>query len=442
MPRKLRNTGLLASLALAAAAVPAEAVPSFALQTGQNCQACHVGGFGPQLTAYGREFKIGGYTARAGKFTLPVSAQVIASYIRTQRDPPAPAAPGFHPNDNLALDQVGLFLAGGVGSHFGGFAQVTYDGVAKAWSWDNLDLRAVSHATIAGEDIVFGASLNNSPGTEDPWNTLPAWGYPYTGSALAPSPSAAPLFAGGLAQNVIGLTGYAWIDSKVYIEAGGYRTPSAGTLRWLGADPFSPGDIDGVAPYVRVAYQRPIGGGTAQIGAFLLRASLFPGRDRSTGTTDGYTDVGVDASWLIPRENGDVLSFNLRYTHEETALRASQLLGAAFNRNDRLDDIRVDASYYFRNVVGATVGVFSTTGTADPLRFASPTGKPDSDGVLFQLDGTPFGKGSPVGPWFNVRMGIQYTLYGRFNGTRRNYDGFGANAPDNNTLRIFTWLAF
>jgi hypothetical protein len=29
----------------------------------------------------------------------------------------------------------------------------------------------------------------------------------------------------------------------------------------------------------------------------------------------------------------------------------------------------------------------------------------------------------------------------RFNGGISNYDGMGRNASDNNTLRIFTWLA-
>jgi hypothetical protein len=33
-------------------AEPARAVPSFAAQTGEPCSACHVGGFGPQLTRH------------------------------------------------------------------------------------------------------------------------------------------------------------------------------------------------------------------------------------------------------------------------------------------------------------------------------------------------------------------------------------------------------
>ena len=152
---------------------------------------------------------------------------------------------------------MSLFIAGGVGSHFGGFVQTTYDGVAKAWTWDNLDLRAVGKGEIGGAKIVYGVSLNNSPSVQDVWNTLPAWGYPYTSSALrAEGPAAAPLIDGGLAQGVVGLTGYTWIGSKFFLEAGAYTSPSAGTLRWLGADPLSPGSIDGLAPYGRVAFQQ------------------------------------------------------------------------------------------------------------------------------------------------------------------------------------------
>ncbi len=86
--------------------------------------------------------------------------------------------------------------------------------------------------------------------------------------------------------------------------------------------------------------------------------------------------------------------------------------------------------------------MFDTTGSVDSLRFGGRTGRPNSSGGVLQLDGTPFGKGSPVGSWFNVRFGIQYTVYASFNGARRNFDGAGTNASDNNTVRVFTWLAF
>ena len=47
------------------------AVPAFAVQTGQGCSSCHVGGFGPQLTPTGRDFKMNGYTTRTVAFNVP-----------------------------------------------------------------------------------------------------------------------------------------------------------------------------------------------------------------------------------------------------------------------------------------------------------------------------------------------------------------------------------
>ena len=194
-------------------------MPAFAQQTGQPCKGCHVGGFGPELTPFGREFKIGGYTLRAHA-SVPLAAMAIASVTHTAKDQ-QPAPEHLNSNDNLVLDQVSGFLAGGLGSHFGGFSQVTYDGVARQWAWDNVDLRAV----VTTPKATFGLSVNNSPTVQDPWNTLGAWSFPYTDTAVSPTPSAAPLIDGALAQNVLGATAYAWIGHKAYFEVGGYSSP-------------------------------------------------------------------------------------------------------------------------------------------------------------------------------------------------------------------------
>lgn len=58
-------------LLLGLTAQSAHALPSFARQTGQECVACHVGGFGPQLTPYGIRFKLGGYSDSDGKDGYP-----------------------------------------------------------------------------------------------------------------------------------------------------------------------------------------------------------------------------------------------------------------------------------------------------------------------------------------------------------------------------------
>ena len=432
---------------------PASAVPAFAQQVGQPCSSCHVGGFGPQLTSFGRSFKLGGYTMRSGKVNIPLSGMVVTSFTREPSGDPAP--PGGSPpkRSRVNFEQASIFLAGGIGSHLGGFIQTTYDGIAKAWSWDNVDLRAVGTGQVGGKSLVYGLSLNNSPTTQDVWNTLPAWGFPYTSSPTAPGPAASPLLAGGLAQNVLGLTGYVWLDSKFYLEGGGYSTPKAGTLRWLGADPLDPGDIHGLAPYGRVAFQQEVAGGTFEIGAFALKAALFPGRDRSSGRTDRYTDLGLDGSWIKPAGK-DTITINARYTHEKRRLEATCSLGIADGSIGAatvaqcspatLNDFRADASYYWHNKIGLTISGFDLSGSRNSFLYPdNRVAGPGSRGLLLQLDGTLFGDGkSPLGPRVNIRAGIQYTAFTRFNGARRNFDGLGTNASDNNALRVFTWLAF
>ena len=434
---------LAAAVTLLACGTAARALPAFAAQTGQPCTQCHVGGFGPQLTAYGRNFKLNGYTTRSGPVNVPLAIMAVSSYVRTLKDEPSPPAPGFDDNNNIALDQASVFLAGGIGSHFGGFAQVTYDGITGTPTWDNTDLRAVTHLSVKGKDVLLGASLNNNPGVQDSWNTLPAWGFPYTSSALAPSPAAAPVFVGALAQESVGLTGYVWINSEYYLEGGAYISPSAGVLKGLGADPIGPGDIDGSAPYLRLAWQKSLSNHLIELGGFYFQAGLFPGRDHSAGVSDVFRDFGLDASDIVNLANGDVITVNARYIDERQDNRASVPLGFTTNRRDRLRDFRADASYYWRNQIGATVQVFDTTGSADALLYAgNRTFKPDSSGVMLQIDGTPFGAGSQPKRRINLRAGVQYTIYTRFNGAGVNWDGAGRRASDENTLRVFTWWAF
>ena len=90
------------------------------------------------------------------------------------------------------------------------------------------------------------------------------------------------------------------------------------------------------------------------------------------------------------------------------------------------------------------MGAFDTWGTSDIILYGgNNVPRPDSSGLLFQIDATPWGDGkSPLGPRFNMRVGIQYTDYLSFDGSGVNYDGFGRNASDNNTFRVFTWLAY
>ena len=423
----------------------ARAVPAFAQQTGQPCKSCHVGGFGPELTKVGREFKLGGYTLRAHS-SVPLVGMVIASWTHTRKDQDPPPE-HLRGNDNIVLDQASLFLAGGVGDHLGGFVQVTYDGIGRAVAWDNLDLRAVTNAKLFGADSILGLTINNNPTVEDAWNTLPAWGFPFTGSAVSPSPGAELLIDGRLAQNVLGVAGYAWIGHKLYVEGGAYSSPSTGTLDFLGADPQDPGSLHGLAPYARAAYQTDLGGGTFEFGGNLLQASIFPGRDRSSGLADRYTDWGLDSSYIKPL-GANSLTAMVRFERENGDLRASCALGDIGDGTDlgcaryHLDEWRAALRYTWHDKVGLTVSPFSITGSQNFSLYGG-NGRPNSNGLLGQIDFTPWGDGkSPLGPLANMRLGLQYTLYGKFNGRRHNFDGLGANASDNDALRAFAWIAF
>jgi len=439
------GVGLVAAAALTSPHA-ARAVPAFAQQTGQPCKACHVGGFGPELTPFGREFKLGGYTLRAHA-SIPVAAMAIASYTHTRKDQD-PAPEHLSQNDNVTLDEAAMFIAGGLGQHLGAFSEITYEGIDKHFTWDNLDVRAVTTGHLFGEETTFGLSFNNSPTVQDPWNTLGAWAFPFTDTETSGTPDAAPLIDDSLAQGVLGLTGYSWIGHKVYVEAGGYASPSRGTLSWLGSDPADPGKVHGIAPYGRAAYQANLGGGTFEVGGSALKAALFPERDRSSGLTNHYTDLGLDTSWQTTFNRGDGISLNLRYTHENASLRASCALGLIGDGTDvdcghyHLSELRAAARYTLHGKIGFTLSPFSITGSHNDNVFDG-SGRPDSNGLMGQVDYTFWPESnSPLGSRLNARVGVQYTVYGKFNGRHHDFDGEGANASDNDVLRVFTWVAF
>ena len=220
---------------------PASAVPSFAEQTGQPCAACHVGAFGPQLTKFGRDFKLNGYTATRRQEAWPAAGghHAIPSFTHTNQRQPAPAAPHFANNNNFAIDQASLYYAGRIAPGFGGFIQLTYDGVAHQGQIDNADIRYAHDTDLFDEDLVYGFTVNNSPTVSDLWNSTPVWGFPYNQSPLAPTPMAATLIDGGLGQRVLGAGAYAMWNDLVYAEFDLYRGLGYDVLNATGIVPVA-----------------------------------------------------------------------------------------------------------------------------------------------------------------------------------------------------------
>jgi hypothetical protein len=446
--RPLRAGAVALALGLASAH-RADAVPSYSDQTGDPCSACHVGSFGPQLTAHGREFKLTGYSDGTRVRQLPLlSAMAETSYTQTQKNQSGPAAPGFKANDNIAFDQVSFFIAGRIYDHLGIFDQITWDGVAHTWAWDNLDLRYGRETQLGGIDAILGVTLNNNPTVTDPYNSTPAWSFPYASSKLALTP-AATLIEGALAARVLGSTVYGLFGDLVYVEAGAYGAlPQLGNRQVLGVFPTDGPVLNGAAPYWRLALQHETPKLSLSLGTFGISAGVFPNNDQFSGT-DQYLDLGFDASLQYHASKKHVFTFYATAIRETAQLHASVTSGAAQNKNFSLNTFKMNASYYYDQTWGLTAGMFSVHGSNDALLYASApdvgslSNSPDSDGYIVQLDWTPFGKEDSWGqPWANLRLALQYTGYTRFNGGRTNYDGYGRNASNNNTLYLLGWVAF
>lgn len=417
-------------------ASPAFAVPSFSTQTGQPCSACHVGSFGPQLTPYGRSFKLGGYAQNdGGDHGLPLALMLQSSFTATQKSQnPAPVS-GFGPNDNFSLDQVSAFYAGAIAPSAGAFIQTTYDGIHNVLHWDNSDVRYVHDGSLAGIDYIAGVTVNNNPTVQDLWNSTPAWGFPYAKSGIAPS-SATTLIDGNLAQSVLGGGLYASINNWLYIEADAYHGLSQNIRNSLGVVPVAgTNDYDGFMPYWRVALEHDFNDEHyVELGTFGISADRFPSGDHTTGAKDHLTDNAVDVNYQWHANPDHFVSAHATYIREDQNLNASAALGNS-NPTNALNAFRADVSYSYHNTWTPSVQYFNTSGTKDANGWwGTGIGRPDSTGFVTEIAYVPFGKADSPLPWINGRLALQYVAYTQFNGT-------AFHAGDNNTVFLNLWLS-
>lgn len=420
------------------------AVPSFARQTNMQCVSCHTSF--PALTAFGRQFKLNGYVTNAGEVIAgkqagkeedllalgklpPVSVMMLASWTSTHT-----IQPGAERNGDVLLpDQFSFFLAGQIAPEVGAFMQVTYSAPDDHFGWDNTDIRAASHGSLAGRDLLYGMTLNNNPTVQDVWNSTPAWGYPFASSEAAPGPAAVTLIDGELAQRVAGVTVYSLWDNLVYAEAGAYRAAPIGEPRPLSGT--TSGDVASqTVPFWRLAVQEQWGSHYLMLGAYGLTADLLPGNGNAlVGETNRFEDAAMDVQYERTFGEG-MLTAHSTWIHERQERQADYAAGAASNPVDELNVFRIDGNYLIDHRYGATLGYFATTGTGDSLLYPdSATASPDSRGAIAELDYL---------PWENTKFALQYTAYDKFDGAGSNYDGTGRNARDNDSLFAYAWLVF
>jgi hypothetical protein len=450
----------------------AQAVPSFARQTGMACAACHT--VFPELTPFGRMFKANGYTLSNLKQVQAVNSKreemlelsqtpalsIMAQVSYTQLnkrlpDQSNPAAPGLTQSGTAGFpQQFSLFYAGEIAPHFGAFAQLTYGNDSGTIGIDNTDLRFANMLILPHkETLIYGLSLNNNPTVSDLWNSTPAFGFPYASSDATVSPLAGTQIDGALAQSVAGISAYAFWNNQLYLEVGGYRSAPQGQTNALTGqagplDGTFSNVINGFAPYWRAAYEYDWSANSLEVGIYGLDVKLFPGGTPSApapleGPVNRFNDVAEDFQYQYIGEE-HIFSLEGTRIHESMNLAASFAAGASNARDDLTTD-RVWGTYYYQRKYGATLGWFSTTGSTDTAMYPGPAG-PGDPGVITSANGSPDTDGF-IGevnylPWLNVKLSLQYTHYAKFNGAGTNYDGVGRNASDNDSLYLLLWFAY
>ena len=432
---KFRILGLLGVLLFACHSSVSYAVPAFARQTGQNCVACHAGGQFPELTPYGRLFKMTGYTI--GSRDIPLSVMGVMSYTKSAN----PSSDPTFAKNAVALFQTGsVFLAGKLTERIGIFAQATYnnydsqDPVTGQWNGklgsDNFDLRYADRLINDERDLIFGVNLNNNPSVSDPWNTSPAWiQYAPTQFGVT-GPDSAPIVS-QLGAQVSGVGAYAFWNQTLYLEVSGYQTAN-GFWSFLSQGTANTDQVKlkGVNPYVRVALSHDWGPHSAMVGMFAFNADVYSDNLNAYGPTIQYRDTGVDAQYQYLL---DPHSITTQFSYIREKINNGDVTGIATNSSNTLNQFRLKASYIYREKYGAALTYLATTGTSDSTLYSSAAANPDTRALVPELFWTPIQ---------NIRIGAQYYAYSRFDGAGTNYDGAGRNAHDNNTLFIYIWGAY
>lgn len=465
-----------AALAVASASLfqaqDALAVPSYARQTGQPCSTCHTAF--PELTPFGRQFKLMGYTAggtrcndgsaKSDETQVPLAVMAWPATFTSYKNKNAnPTSPPNSINDNDWIPgQFSLFLAGQLYCDVGAFAQVTYDRPGNAFSWDNTDIRYAKTGVIEGTSIVYGITANNNPTVQDVWNSTPAFGFPFISSEVAPTPAFGTMLGTGQwGAQVGGVGAYAWINNSIYVEFTAYGALSPRLLTDLGANP-SANRFDNASPYWRVAYEKTWDKNSLMFGTFgmfseqrLTNGALgFGGPPNALAIAPGdpTIDVGVDSQyqWI-----GETHIFTVRasWIWENKRNAAEIAAGTPANPSDQLNDLNINASYIYDRTISFTAGRFETWGTTDVALYGnlasggpSANGKPNSSGWNFDLAYLPFSNQGPdLWPWFNARIGVLYTHYDVFNGApglAPAANGTLVKASGNDTFFFYTWLMF
>jgi hypothetical protein len=158
----------------------------------------------------------------------------------------------------------------------------------------------------------------------------------------------------------------------------------------------------------------------------LFRSRIYDDPLDTSAGSHKFRDLGLDAQYQYLLDPHAVTA-QIAYTRSRVV------------DGDRTSVFRTKLTYVYQAHYGGSLGLFHLSGTTDPNNIdptrvsGNTSGDPATRGWTAEAFWTPIQ---------NLRLGIQYTGYGVFNGASSNYDGAGRNASDNNTLFLYGWLAY
>ena len=426
----------------------ADALPSYARQTGQRCAACHVGGNWPQLTPWGRFFKLAGYTAgkplldKKGLHYAPIGVFGQAGLTWASQPNDAQGNPVVTQNGSPEAYQ----FTGEFGTKLSDFAGVFWEyQVANQFpGWkgvvDLVDIRATHFFHPGNHELLLGFDSNNNPSVQDVWNTVPAWKYPFYTSPQSPGAPASQMIA-SLSQQTGSVGAYALFDREFYAELSEYRAGS-GFFRWMTAGTSLQNGanyLKGWNPYWRAYWTKADGPNVFMAGILGMHSNVYPDSSSPTGPADEFSDNGFDSQYQYLGETNK-LTVRGSYMYEHQSWNGSFPLGNVSNPKGNLKTLNLSGSYALREAWTFTGGFFLSNGSSNAALYGvtAPSGlqltdKPNTTGYVLQVDRT---------ITQNVIASLQYTGFTKFNGLTDNIDGLGRKPSDNNTLWFTVFFAF
>jgi hypothetical protein len=458
---------ILLGSALMLVAQPARAVPPFARQTGLACEACHT--MPPELTPFGRRFKLNGYTLTTRPALvndsddykrntlwltdLPgIAVLAQMNYSHYDRAPPDTANPypAHAQSDTFQFpDQFSLVYAGAVTSKVGAWLQLTYNGQGGTVGIDNIDIRYSDHTL--DNKWVWGVTANNYTTFQDVYNGI--------GSYQLPNFNTVSLSTGGVAGAgttgpilnalgpgvVAGLGAYVFWNDSLYFELSEYHSAVAGNASPT-VDSASlagnGGAVDKFAPYARIAYERDWGYHSAEIGASALYVNWIPSagyisaqqqlaanaanaaaaaaggngvtytptQTYNPGVTNRYTDLSADWQYQYNGQH-NIFGFMGHVTHERQQ-NSPQLVAASFPAGATATTIYSNPTDTLTQVL-VTGEYFYNRRYGGLVSFTRTTGTYDP--LAYGGNGSPANQYETFEvdyvPWLNFRLILQYDVY-------------------------------